>query len=129
MTTGQVVKAQEEVGTELGLPHNWLNEQGTSYLAKHSDFELFKSYPSEGQFGLRVLTATGRYLLAMRLLSLWQYGHDMQDVVHLARQLGCTSAKDLLKLVEHYYPDEKILAEKIVQIRSIAREISASEKP
>src|SRR5579863_2506958 len=76
---GQVVKAQEEVGVELGLPPNWLNEQGTSYLSRHHDFKLFKTYPSEGQFGLRVLTATGQYLLAMRLLSLRQYGHDVQD--------------------------------------------------
>ena len=40
---GQVVKAQQEVGTELGLPPNWLNEQGTSYLSRHNDFEMFKS--------------------------------------------------------------------------------------
>ena len=59
---GQVVRVQEEVGAELGLPPSWLNEQGTSYLSKLNDFKLFKTYPSEGQFGLRVLTATGKYL-------------------------------------------------------------------
>ena len=31
---GQVVKAQQEVGDDLGLPPNWLNEQGTSYLSR-----------------------------------------------------------------------------------------------
>jgi len=50
---GQVVKAQQEVGVELGLPPNWLNEQGTVYLSKDSDFSLFRTYPSEAQFGLR----------------------------------------------------------------------------
>jgi hypothetical protein len=126
---GQVVKAQEEVGAELGLPPNWLNEQGTSYLSKNNDFKLFKTYPSEGQFGLRVLTATGQYLLAMRLLSLRQYGHDVQDIVQLARQLGCTTAEDLLQLVKHYYPDEQVLPEKIAEIRSLARQINAPHKP
>jgi len=126
---GQVVKAQQEVGAELGLPPNWLNEQGTSYLSKHYDFKLFKTYPSEGQFGLRVLTATGRYLLAMRLLSLRQYGHDVEDIVQLARQLGCTTAENLLQVVKHYYPDEQVLPEKIAEIRSIARQIDAPCKP
>ena len=126
---GQVVKAQQEVGAELGLPPNWLNEQGTSYLSRHNDFRLFKTYPSEGQFGLRVLMAIPQYLLAMRLLSLRQYGHDVQDIVQLARQLGCTTVEDLLHLVKHYYPDEQVLPEKIAEIRSIARQINAPDKP
>jgi hypothetical protein len=126
---GQVVKAQQEVGTELGLPPNWLNEQGTSYLSKRGDFKLFKTYPTEGQFGLRVLTAAPQYLLAMRLLSLRQYGHDVQDVVQLAQRLGCTTAKDLLELLKHYYPDEQIPPEKTAEVRSIARQISAPDKP
>jgi hypothetical protein len=126
---GQVVKAQQEVGAELGLPPNWLNEQGTSYLSKHNDFRLFRTYPSEGQFGLRVLTATGPYLLAMRLLSLRQYGHDVQDIIQLARQLRCATAEGLLELVKHYYPDEHVLPEKVVEIRSIAKQINAPEKP
>jgi len=126
---GQVVKAQQEVEAELRLPPNWLNEQGTSYLSKHSDFALFKTYPSEGQFGLRVLMATPRYVLAMKLLSFRSYGHDMQDIVQLAPRLGCTTAESLLELIKYYYPDEHILPEKIAEIRSIAREINASPKP
>jgi hypothetical protein len=125
---GQVVKAQEEVGAELELPPNWLNEQGTSYLSKRKDFEFFRTYPSEGQFGLRVLTATGKYLLAMRLLSLRQYGHDLQDVFQLAQELKCTTAEDMLQLVKHYYPDEQIFPEKVLEIRSIARQLNASQK-
>ncbi|MGO8792969.1 MAG: hypothetical protein ACLQVL_37045 [Terriglobia bacterium] len=126
---GQVVKAQEEVGVEMGLPPNWLDEQGTRYLSKHNDFEMFKTYPSEGQFGLRVLTATPQYLLAMKLLSFRSYGHDIDDIVQLARRLGCTSADDLLQLVKHYYPDEQVLPEKTLEIQSIARQIHAPHKP
>ena len=126
---GQVVKAQQEVGNELGLPPNWLNEQGTSYLSKQNDFELFKTYPSEGQFGLRVLTATAQYLLAMKLLSFRSYGHDIQDIVQLASPLGCTTAEELLQTIKHYYPDEQILPEKEVEVRSIARQINAPHKP
>jgi len=126
---GQVVKAQEEVGAELGLPSNWLNEQGTSYLSKHSDFGLFRSYPSEGQFGLRVLVAAPRYALAMKVLALRGYGHDVKDVMQLARQLGYSTAGDLLRLVEQYYPDEQIPPEKVAQIRDIMRQVNAPDEP
>ncbi len=126
---GQVVKAQEEVGAELGLPPNWLNEQGTTYLSKHSDFTLFRTYPSEGQFGLRVLMASPRYALAMKVLSLRGYGHDAKDVLQLARQLGYTTAEDLLQLVRQYYPDEQIPPEKVARIRDIVRQISAPDEP
>ncbi len=126
---GEVVKAQEVVATELQLPPNWLNEQGTSYLSKHKDFELFRTYPSECQFGLRVLTANGRYLLAMRLLSLRHFGHDVQDIVRLSRQLRITTDEDLLQLLRQYYPDEQLAPEKVAEIRSIAREIRAPHHP
>ena len=122
---GQVVKAQEEVGNELGLPPNWLNEQGTSYLSKQSDFSLFKTYPSEGQFGLRVLIATPQYLLAMKLLSFRLYAHDIQDIVQLARRLNRTTVEGLLELVRYYYPDEQVPSEKVLAIRDIVRQIDA----
>jgi hypothetical protein len=122
---GQVVKAQEEVGNELGLPPNWLNEQGTSYLSKQSDFSLFKTYPSEGQFGLRVLMATPQYLLAMKLPSFRLYAHDIQDFVQLARRLKRTTVEGLLELVRHYYPDKQVPSEKVLAIRDIVRQIDA----
>ncbi|HEV2348497.1 MAG TPA: DUF6036 family nucleotidyltransferase [Terriglobia bacterium] len=123
---GQVVKAQEEVGAELELPPNWLNEQGTSYLSRLKDFEVFKTYPSEGQFGLRVLTATPEYLLAMKLLSF--RSDDIQDVVLLGQRLGISTAEGFLQLIKHYYPEEQVTPEKVAQVRSIARQINAPGK-
>jgi len=125
---GQVVKAQEAVGQEMKLPPNWLNEQGTAYLSKQKDFSFFKMYPSEGQFGLRVLTASPGYLLAMRLLSLRPFARDIQDAIELARRLGFRTEEELLDVVKHYYPDEKVLPAKVAQIRSLLRDINASEK-
>jgi len=45
------MQAAQEVGKELHLPPNWLNEQATIYLSSHKDFSLFKMYPSEGCSG------------------------------------------------------------------------------
>ena len=54
---------------------------------------------------------------------------DIQDIVQLARRLGCMTAEDLLQLVKHFYPDEQVLPEKELEIRSIARQINAPHKP
>jgi hypothetical protein len=73
--------------------------------------------------------ATPRYALAMKVLSLRGYGHDVEDVIRLARQLGYTTAEDLLQSVGQYYPDEQIPAEKVAQIRDIVRQVNAPDKP
>lgn len=125
---GQVIKAQEEVGAEMGLPPNWLNEQGTTYLSKHHDFNLFRTYPSEGRFGLRVLLAAPQYVLAMKVLSLRGFGHDVNDVVQLAKRLGYTTTERLVQLVGHYYPDEQVPPEKIMRIHDIVRRINAPDE-
>ena len=124
---GQVMQAAQEVERELHLPPNWLNEQATVYLSKHRDFSLFKMYPSEGQFGLRVLLAKPEYVLAMKLLAFRLYA-DVQDIRHLASHLKLTSAEDLLSLMKHYYPNEQITPEREVQVRELARKLHAPSK-
>jgi Nucleotidyltransferase of unknown function (DUF6036) len=126
---GQVMQAAQEVEKELSLPPNWLNEQATSYLSKHPDFDFFKTYPLEGQFGLRVMMAKPEYLLAMKLLAFRLHAADVQDIVYLSRRLNRTSAEDLLSLLKHYYPDERISPEREVQIRDLARQINAPQRP
>jgi hypothetical protein len=122
---GQVMQAAQEVETELHLPPNWLNEQATVYLSKHRDFSLFKMYPSEGQFGLRVLVAKPEYVLAMKLISFRLHGADIEDIKYLAHHLHRTSANDLLALVKHYYPNEQITPERELQIAEVARKLNA----
>ena len=124
---GQVMQASQEVETELHLPPNWLNEQATSYLSKHKDFAWFHTYPSEGQFGLRVLMARPEYLLAMKLFAFRLYAQDVEDIVQLARHLKRTTAEDLVSLLKHYYPDEEIPPRKLLAIREVARQINAPE--
>jgi len=102
-----------------------LNEQATSYLSKQNDFNPFRTYPAEGQFGLRVLMAIPQYLLAMKLLAFRLYSQDVGDIVQLARRLNRTTFEDLLYLLKFYYPDEGIPPEKLVGIRDIARQINA----
>jgi len=125
---GQVVRAQQEVGEELGLPSDWLNEQATSYLAKQQDFELYRTYPSEGQFGLRVWLAKAQYVLAMKILAARRY-KDAQDIIPLARHLNLTTATDLRNLVKYYYPEEEISPERLLFLRDLVGKINAPPQP
>ncbi len=49
----------------------------------------------------------------------------MENQRKLPRQ---SAAMDKVELA-HYYPDEQIVPEKIAEIRSIARQINAPDKP
>lgn len=121
---GQVMQAAQEVERELHLPPNWLNEQATVYLSTNRDFSMFRMYPSEGQFGLRVLLARPEYVLAMKLIAFRLYGTDVEDIKYLAHHLHRTSAEDLLSLLKHYYPNEQITPEREVQIIELARKLN-----
>jgi len=125
---GQVMQAAQEVERELDLPPNWLNEQATVYLSKRRDFSLFKMYPSEGQFGLRVLLAKPEYLLGMKLLAFRLYAADVDDIRRLALHLNRTSPEDLLSLLKHYYPNEHVTPERELQIAELARKLHAPSK-
>jgi hypothetical protein len=47
----------------------------------------------------------------------------------LSKLLRQARAMDKQELVKHYYPDEQVLPEKELEIRSIARQIHAPHKP
>jgi hypothetical protein len=125
---GQVMQAAEEVGKELHLPPSWLNEQATIYLSKHKEFSFFKTYPSEAQFGLRVLLARPEYALAMKLLAFRLYAAAVDDIKHLALHLNRTSAEDLLSLLKYYYTNEQITPERVLQVTELARKLHAPAK-
>lgn len=126
---GEVVRAAQEVETELRLPPRWLNERATAYLSRQRDFRPFRAYPSEGQFGLRVLLASAEYMLAMKLLALRVYSQDVADVLALARRLGCTTEEGLAAMIRRFYPGEEMSAEKRIQLEEIARQLRAPAKP
>jgi Nucleotidyltransferase of unknown function (DUF6036) len=125
---GQVMQAAQEVERELQLPPNWLNEQATVYLSNRREFSLFRMYPSEGQFGLRVLLALPEYILAMKLLAFRLHGADVEDIRYLAGHLKRTSAEELLCLLKSYYPNEQITPERELQIAELSRKLSAPTK-
>jgi hypothetical protein len=85
-----------EVAAALGLPPSWLNDGVRTYLSPRVDLpaqhELFATYPSEIQPGLRVFVPNAPYMLAMKLLALRidpaAETQDLPDILALLDVVG-----------------------------------------
>jgi hypothetical protein len=96
----EVYAAADEVGAELGLPPGWLNDGVKGFVAG-PDAEAATALEVPG---LRVLVASPRILLAMKVLA-HRIGEDDEDVRLLARELGLADADSVLTVAEEVYGD------------------------
>lgn len=95
-----VYAAADEVGDELGLPPGWLNDGVKGFVAGPDDAAAtVLEVP-----GLRVLVASPRILLAMKVLA-HRIGEDDEDIRLLASELGLTDAASVLAVAEQVYGD------------------------
>lgn len=102
------------VGDQLGLPDDWLNDGVKGFLS-HGDrtaLDLYATYPSEREPGLRVLVASPDYLFAMKCLAMRlgavEGNGDIEDIRALAAGLGIRTARDALGMVAKFYPRARI---------------------
>lgn len=96
----EVYAAADEVGEKLGLPPGWLNDGVKGFVAgPDEDAEPVLEVP-----GLRVLVASPRILLAMKVLA-HRVGEDDDDVRLLARVIGLADAASVLRVAEEVYGD------------------------
>ena len=103
-------EAAAEVGEELNLPKDWLNDGAKGFISERHEVEA-GDLP---QFdALRVTAPTPEYMLAMkcfaaRLPAGPDEKGDEEDIRFLVRQLGLTSADQAFEIVTRYYPPERI---------------------
>ena len=96
----EIYAAADEVGADLGLPPGWLNDGAKGFVAGPDDeASAVLEVP-----GLRVLAASPRILLAMKVLA-HRIGEDDEDVRLLAGHLGLTRADEVLAVAEQVYGD------------------------
>ena len=96
----EVYAAADEVGSALGLPPGWLNDGVKGFVAgPDRDASTVLEVP-----GLRVLVASPRILLAMKVLA-HRIGEDDDDVRLLAGALGLSDAAGVLAVAEEVYGD------------------------
>jgi hypothetical protein len=94
----EIYEAADEVGAEVGLPPGWLNDGAKGFISGADEHAMtVLEIP-----GLRVLAASPRILLAMKVLA-HRIGEDDDDVRLLARELSLTSAAEVLAVAEAVY--------------------------
>jgi hypothetical protein len=107
-----IKKIATDMAEEFGWDVDWLNDGVKGWLSsRDSDADvksLFKTYPSEGQPGLRVFVAKPEYIFAMKCRAMRVGGvdssSDIDDIKLLARAIGIENSDEALALVEKFYP-------------------------
>ncbi|MEW2441348.1 DUF6036 family nucleotidyltransferase [Micromonospora marina] len=100
---GVVLDEARAVADELGLPHWWLNEQASAYVAPGGDAAAPRVFDHPG---LRVAAASPEHLLAMKVLAARR--RDAEDIRFLVDHLGLTSAEQVLALCAEIFPEEEV---------------------
>jgi len=98
-----VYEAAQVVAEELNLPENWLNDAVKLYL-RGEDPEPLQPLDLPG---LRVLVASPRYLLVLKLLA--SRREDEQDIRTLLNLLQIQSVDEALEVLLSVYPERQIL--------------------
>lgn len=100
---GVVIEEARAVADELGLPHWWLNEQASVYIAPGGDVAASRVFDHPG---LRVSAASPEHLLAMKVLA--GRRRDAEDVEVLVSHLGLTSTAQVLAVCAEVFPEEEV---------------------
>lgn len=96
----EIYAVAAEVGERLDLPPGWLNDAVKGFLAGEDP----DAAPVLEAPGLRVLAASPRMLLALKVLA-HRVGEDEDDVRLLARQAGLQTAPEVLAVAEAVFGD------------------------
>lgn len=121
---GEAVReAVAEVAAEQGLSADWLNDGVKGWLSAKGEL-VTTNLP---QFShLRLSRPSERYLLAMKCLAARSAGlgtqGDKADIVFLVRELGLRTAEAVLKVVEDFYPADRILPKSRFLIEEVMSE-------
>ncbi|MFF3856557.1 DUF6036 family nucleotidyltransferase [Micromonospora sp. NPDC002575] len=100
---GVVLDEARAVADELGLPHWWLNEQASAYVAPGGDAAAPRVFDHPG---LRVAAASAEHLLAMKVLAARR--RDADDIRFLVDHLRLTRAEEVLDLCVEIFPEEEV---------------------
>jgi hypothetical protein len=111
-----VRRAAEIIASEFGWPENWLNDGVKVFLSRRDmnaeSKNLFRTYPSVGQTGLRIFIASPSYLFAMKCLAMRagavDQAGDIADIRKIGEIVGIRTAGEALEVVARYYPSGQI---------------------
>ncbi|MDB5036639.1 MAG: hypothetical protein JWQ35_167 [Bacteriovoracaceae bacterium] len=98
-----IKKIARDLANTEGLPSQWLNDAVKGFLSKDFKRETFLELSH-----LRVWIPEAQYMLAMKCISARCDMSDQDDIVFLIKYLKIAKANDVFKLIESYYPANRV---------------------
>jgi hypothetical protein len=125
--------AARRIALDRNWPENWLNDAVKGFVSSRGEHRIYAEYMSaDHQTGLRVFVPTAEYLLAMKCLAMRigdTEGHDAADIRSLIRNLGLKTSDDVVKVVETYYPRNKISPRTLYGIQELMQKPDEQHDP
>ncbi len=117
--TSRVRAAAKRVAASAGVAADWLNDAAKGYISEKGDFNPFLELSN-----LRIMTASPKYLLAMKCLAmrLGAEFHDENDVRFLLRYLDVTNYEAAVDIISRYYPLERFPQKTLYALEEICAE-------
>lgn len=100
---GPVTDAARRVADELHLPRGWLNEGVSVYLSTQSDPDTTAIFDHPN---LAVMAVSPEHLLALKARA--ARAQDLPDLQTLCATLDLTSAADVERIVDRFFPDDPL---------------------
>lgn len=118
--TSSVRAAVRRVAATAGVENDWLNDAAKGYISEKGDFDPFLELSN-----LRIMTASPKYLLAMKCLAmrLGAEFHDENDVRFLLRYLDVTTYEAAVDIISRYYPLERFPQKTLYALEEICAEL------
>jgi len=92
-----------QIAERESLPPDWLNDAAKDYILSG-----FAKQEVISLSNLRVWAPEPRYMLAMKCISARWDNSDRDDVIFLIRHLKIILPNEVFKIIESYYPQDKI---------------------
>lgn len=99
--SSEIRTAANHVARKAHVDEGWLNDAVKGFLSPQGMFEPYLDLSH-----LKVFVAQADYLLAMKCMAmgLGAEFHDLEDVRYLIRNLNITKYKEVMRILEKYYP-------------------------
>ncbi len=113
----KIYEIAKEISKEYKLSENWLNDSVKGFI-ESSEFEQKVLYRFDN---LAVYVPEPEYLLAMKCMSLriGAESSDIEDIKTIIKYLKLKKPEDVFKIIEKYYPENKILPKTYYFIKEI----------
>jgi len=95
-------EAISEVAHANNLNEDWLNDSVKGFVVNHNQ-QIFFNWPN-----LKIYIPEPDYLLAMKTLASRVDTRDKDDIQFLINKMEITTAEEVFKILEKYYPKEQI---------------------